>query len=155
MPKTWKDPFKAPEAKKVILGYLEAFDPDILVQFSQSVPVFVAKLGLEVIKPDDVWGGLSQDGSLSPKFGIGIFDLLKDIFEEYFRYKPKYPIKVTLPKIPGQFSLFWSSLFGEIPSPVLDAVERLYKEPLEIGKVDFAPEKLTDTLQATFSFRGG
>jgi hypothetical protein len=152
MPKTWKDPVKAPEAKRVILGYLEAFDPDILVQFSKSVPGFVANLGLEVIKPNDVWGGLGQDGNQSPKFGIGIFELLKDIFEEYFRYKPKYPVKVILPKIPGQVSLFWSSLFGEIPSNVLDAVERLYKEPLEIERVNFAPEKLTDTLAGNVFF---
>jgi hypothetical protein len=152
MPRTWKDPVKAPEAQKVVLGYLDAFDPDVLVQFSKSVPGFVSNLGLEVIKPNDVWGGLDRDGTLSPKFGIGIFELLKDIFEEYFRYKPKYPVKVILPKIPGQFSLFWSSLFGEIPSTVLDAVERLYKEPLEIEKVDFAPEKLTDTLAGSVFF---
>ncbi|MGC2490959.1 MAG: hypothetical protein WA412_19940, partial [Candidatus Sulfotelmatobacter sp.] len=89
MPKTWKDPVKAPEAKKVILGYLDAFDPDILVQFSTSVPDFVANLGLKVIKPADVWGGLGEDRNLSPKFGLGIFELLKDIFAEYFRYKSK------------------------------------------------------------------
>jgi hypothetical protein len=34
MPRTWKDFLKAPPAKSVILGYLEAFDPDVLVQFS-------------------------------------------------------------------------------------------------------------------------
>lgn len=155
MPITWKDPVKAPEAKKVILGYLEAFDPDILVQFSKSVPDFIAKLGLEVIKPVDVWGGLVQGGNLSPKFGIGIFDLLKDIFEEYFRYKPTYPVKVVLPNIPAQFSLFWASLFGEIPSIVLDVVEKLYMGPLEIEKVDFAPAKLTETWQTAFCFHGG
>jgi hypothetical protein len=32
MPKTWREPpFKTPEAKKVMLGYLEAFDPDVFV----------------------------------------------------------------------------------------------------------------------------
>ena len=152
MPKTWKDPVKAPEAKKVILGYLDAFDPDILVQFSKSVPDFIAKLRLEVIKPTDVWDGLAKERNLSPKFGIGIFELLRDIFEEYFRYKPKYPVKVVLPKIPAQFSLFWASLFGEIPSTVLDAVEKQYGEPLEIEKIDFALGKLTDTLAGNVFF---
>jgi len=64
MPKTWKDPVKAPEAKKVILGYIDAFDPDILVQFSENVPDFIANLGLEVIKPADVWHGLARVGRL-------------------------------------------------------------------------------------------
>jgi hypothetical protein len=146
------NPVKAPEAQKVILGYLDAFDPDILVQFSKTVPDFVANLGLRVIEPTDIWAGLGQEGNLSSKFGIGIFELLKDIFEEYFRYKPKYPVKVILPKIPGQFSLFWASLFGEIPSIVLDVVEKLYMERLEIEKVDFAPAKLTETLAGNVVF---
>src|SRR5207247_6513873 len=34
MPATWRaKPLKAPAAESVILGYLEAFDPDVLVQF--------------------------------------------------------------------------------------------------------------------------
>jgi hypothetical protein len=151
-PKTWKDPVKAPQAKKVIFGYLDAFDPDILVQFSKGTPDIIANLGLGVIKPDDVWQDLAQERYLSPKFGIGIFELLQDIFEEHFRYKPKYPVKVLLPKIPEQLSLFWTSFFGEIPSTVLDVVEKLYRERLEIEKADFAPEKLTETLAGNVLF---
>ena len=152
MPRTWKDPVKAPEAQKVILGYLDAFDPDILVQFSKSIPDFVTNLRLEVIKPTDIWGGLGREGNLSSKFGIGIFELLEDIFEEHFRYKPKYPVKVILPKIPSYLSLFWASLFGEIPSVVLDVIEKRYLEPLEIERVDFAPAKLTETLASNIFF---
>ena len=92
--------------------------------------------------------------STTTKFGIGIFELLKDIFEEYFRYKPKYPVKVTLLKIPGHLSLFWASLFGEIPPTVLDVVAKLYKEPLEIENVGFVPGKLTDMLAGNVFFRG-
>lgn len=145
-------PHQGPEAQKVILGYLDAFDPDILVQFSKSLPDFVANLGPRVIKPTDVWGSLSRDGSLLPKFGVGIFELLRDIFEEYFRYKPKYPVKVVLPKIPAQLSLFWASLLGEIPSTVLDVVEKLYGEPLEIEMIDFDTGRLIDTLAGNVFF---
>lgn len=152
MPKTWKDPFKAPEAKKVILGYIEAFDPDILVQFSKSVPDFITKLGLQIVAPTAVWDGLTQDRNLFPKFGIGIFEILKDIFEEYFRYKTKYPVKVVIPKIPAQFPLFWASLFGEIPSGLLDVIDKQYTEPLEIQKVGFAPDKLTEMLAGDVFF---
>src|ERR1700674_3477235 len=53
MPATWKDgPLKAPAAKNVILGYLEAFDPDILVQLSKEVPAYITKLAIEVVKPE-------------------------------------------------------------------------------------------------------
>src|SRR3989337_1669257 len=41
MPGSWREkPFRTPSAKKVILGSIEAFDPDILVQISKEVPAF-------------------------------------------------------------------------------------------------------------------
>src|SRR6267378_1483769 len=153
MPKTWREmPLRAPEAKKVILGYLESFDPDILVQFSKNVPEFVTKTGLEIIRPTDIWAGLGQDRNLSPKFGIGIFELLNNVFEEHFRYKPKYPVKVVIPRIPAQLTLFWVSLFGEIPPTLFDVIEKQYSEPLEIQNTDFALEKLTEMLAANILF---
>ena len=72
MPATWRDgPLKVPLAKEVILGYLDAFDPDVLVQFSREIPSFITATGLRVIKPEEVWSSLNE-GDLSPKFGIGI-----------------------------------------------------------------------------------
>src|SRR5688500_10078512 len=62
MPNTWKDgPVKAPKAKPVVLGYIEAFDPDILVQFAKDVPIYVKDLKLEIVKPNDCWDTLKED----------------------------------------------------------------------------------------------
>jgi hypothetical protein len=56
MPKSWRDgPLKAPNARKVITGYIDAFDPDILVQISTRIPKFVADAGLRIVKPGDIW----------------------------------------------------------------------------------------------------
>jgi len=152
MPATWRDtPLKAPPARNVILGYLEAFDPDVLVQFSQTVPEFITKTGLRIIKPDDIWRPLA-DGTLSPMFGIGIFELLSDIFEKYFKYKTKYPIKVLMPKIPAKLSLFWTSLFGDYQPAIASIVEKRYAEPLEIQSLDFDPDKLTEVMAGDVLF---
>jgi hypothetical protein len=146
MPATWRDkPLKAPPAKNVILGYLEAFDPDILVQLSGSVPDFIAKAGVEIIRPEEIWGSLNE-GSLSPQFGIGIFELLSDVFDKYFKYKRKYPVKVLMPKMPPRLSLFWASLFGELEPAITSILEKRYAEPLEIRSVDFQPEKLAEVM---------
>lgn len=153
MPKTWSEkPLRAPEAKKVILGYLDAFDPDILVQFSKSVPEFVTKTGLEIIEPERIWEGLSQQQNLSPKFGVGIFEILNDVFQEHFRYKAKYPVKVVVPEIPAKLSLFWASVFGEILSNLVEVLEKEYFRPLEIQKVDFTPAKLQEMLAGEVLF---
>jgi hypothetical protein len=145
MPATWRDkPLRSQPAKNVILGYLDAFDPDVLVQFSQTVPDFITKTGLEIIKPNDIWRYIGDN--LAPTFGVGIFELLSDIFDEYFKYKRKYPVKILLPKIPAQLSLFWASLFGEFESSIASIIEKRYSEPLEIQTVHFQPNKLSEVM---------
>lgn len=142
MPSTWRDgPIKAPSAKSVILGYIEAFDPDVFVQFSKDLPDFIGNLGIKIVKPDEIWSVLDDDNNLSPKYGLGIFELLNDIFEENFKFKMKYPIEVIFPKIPKQYSLFWASWFGELPSKVIPQLKKSYFEPLDIKTPDL---KLTD-----------
>ena len=38
-PRKWREkPFRPPTARSVVLGYLEAFDPDVLVQRSRRLP---------------------------------------------------------------------------------------------------------------------
>jgi len=133
MPATWRDkPIKTPSAKSVILGYIDAFDPDIFVQLSKGVPKFISDLGIEVIKSDEIWSTLDEPRNLSPKYGLGIFELLNDIFDKNFKFKMKYPIKIIFPKIPKDYSLFWASWFGELPEKVIPQLEKNYFKPLEI-----------------------
>ena len=147
MPKTWRDPFKAPTAKSVVLGYLEAFDPDVLVQFGTQVPDFVQSTGIRVIKPSDVWMLTGVERTLSPRFGIGIFELAGKIFDEHFRYKQKYPIRILFPKLPNELSLFWASMFGELPADISELVEKQYTDPLEIQTSDFHPDQFAELLK--------
>lgn len=152
MPATWSDkPSKAPSAKSVILGYLEGFDPDILVQFCETVPDFIAAAGLEIIKPEAIWRPLG-DRSLAPQFGIGIFELLTDVFEKHFKYKPKYPVKVLIPKIPPKLSLFWASLFGEIQPKIISVLEKRYFDALDVRTIDFQPENLAEVMAGDVLF---
>lgn len=153
MPKTWKDgPLKAPKAQKVISGYIEAFDPDVLIQFSKDVPQFIKDLKLEIIKPDEIWETLKEERNLSPKYGIGIFEIFNDLFQKYFKYKTKYPVKVVIPDLPKQHTLFWASVFGEIPSKLRSIVKKQYVEPLEIVESNFTPERVDEFLKGDVIF---
>ena len=153
MPATWRDkPLKAPPAKKVILGYIDAFDPDVLVQFSTALPEYIDETGLRVIKPDEVWETLDEGRSLSPKFGLGIFEILREVYDENFKFKAKYPVSVILPRIPSRLSLFWASLYGELPERHREIVERDYAEALEIQRVDVKNDNLADLLAGNVRF---
>lgn len=75
MPATWRDHgLPAPPAKAVVSGYLEAFDPDVLVQLSSHLPAYVSTTGRQVITPADIWEQVRQGNSRNPAYGIGILD---------------------------------------------------------------------------------
>lgn len=130
-PKNWEHPFRPPSPQSIVQGYIDAFDPDILVQCTPKLPEYVKNIGLEIIKPADIWEPLSRD-SLSPKYGIGIFELFSKIYEEHFRYKERYSLKVALPKFPQQYTLFWKSLYGSLPKKVIESINPRWKKALEI-----------------------
>jgi hypothetical protein len=153
MPATWRDkPLHAPPAKTVILGYIDAFDPDILVQFSTTLPEYIDETGLRVIKPEEVWETLDEGRSLSPKFGLGIFEILREVFDESFKFKAKFPISVILPRVPSRLSLFWASLFGELPERQREIVERHYAEALEVQSIDVKNDNLAELLAPKVRF---
>jgi len=153
MPSTWKEkPLRTPSAKSIILGYIEAFDPDIFVQFSKEVPKYINDIGIEIIRPGDIWSVLDEDRHLSPKYGLGIFELLNDIFEKNFKFKMKYPLEVVFPKIPKQFPLFWASWFGELPAKVTPILKKHYFEPLEVRTPDLNLENLKKILSGKTLF---
>ena len=131
---------------RLILGYIDAFDPDVLVQFSTALPEYITETGLRVINPTEVWETLDEGRSLSPKFGLGVFEILREVFDENFKFKAKYPVVVILPRIPSRFSLFWASLFGELPDRHREIVERDYAEALEIQSVEIKNDNLAELL---------
>lgn len=153
MPFTWREkPFKTPSAKSVILGYIEAFDPDIIVQLSEDIPKFITDIGIKIIKPAIIWEALENGKSFYPKYGIGVFELFENIFEQYFKFKMKYPFQVVFPRIPEEYSLFWASLFGEIPTKILSPLEKHYQNPLEIKKQDLKVDDIKQLLSGKSLF---
>lgn len=144
LPVTWREkPLRSPSASSAILGYIEAFDPDVLVQIStKRIPQYISKLGLRIIKPEDVWREMDEERNLSPRFGIGLFEILNEMFQEYFKFKAKYPIKIIFPKLPKQFSLFWASVFGDLPSHLNPLLTEHYYKPLEIETPNFKIEEI-------------
>jgi hypothetical protein len=154
MPKGWVDkPLKSPPAKSVILGYLSAFDPDVLVQLSKEVPDFVTAAGREVIKGEGIWEDPESKRRGSPRYGIGIFEILQDIFDKSFKYRPKYPLRVVIPKIPSQLALFWAAVLGEVP-PSVDKLlmEGDFGEALDIERPAFQTEQWSDLLKGNVLF---
>jgi len=147
-PASWKEEIlQTPPAKDVILGYLEAFDPDVLVQLSEELPSYISEKGLQIIKPEDIWRDLDVRNKIYPNYGLGVFEVLEDIYNIKFKYKAKYPVKVIFPNLPIRLGLFWTSLFGEIHSKILDILKEHFFEPLEIEIIDFKINNLSELMK--------
>ncbi|MFZ0871310.1 MAG: hypothetical protein WAM90_11370, partial [Rhodanobacter sp.] len=120
----------APSAKEKVLGYIDAFDPDILVQFAESLPSYLAHSRLQIVKPKDVWERTIF--SEQPALGLGVFTLLNDVYKRCFKYKPRYPSKVCVPIIPDKLGLFWASVYGEYTEGMRSTIDREYADLLDI-----------------------
>jgi hypothetical protein len=130
----------------VITGYLDAFDPDVVVHLCDDVPDFVKAPGRRMVPGSTIWQVLDTPRPLAPRYGIGIFEILGDVFEKHFRYKAKYPVRVLLPRIPRGLSLFWASLFGELPEQLLPILNSKFRNPLEIQDIDVELTRFRDLM---------
>jgi hypothetical protein len=141
MPISWREgPLRVPSARTVVLGQIDAFDPDVLVQFATSVPKYIADTRLRVVKPDDVLDQSSSETGHEPSFGIGVLELLRDIYAECFKYTSKYPVKVAMPAAPRELGLFWASVFGEYSNQIASVITDNFSEALEIERPLATPE---------------
>jgi hypothetical protein len=153
MPKTWQEkPIKTPSSKSVILGYIEAFDPDVFVQLSKNIPCYISESGIKIIKPEYIWRDIGEDGNLTPRFGIGLFEILNEIFKQDFRFTAKYPIRIIFPELPKEHSLFWASFFGDIPSKLTPLLKEHYYKPLEINTPNFKIENIDELVAGNVLF---
>ena len=136
IPSVWKEkplpehpPAERPSARSVVLGYINAFDPDFLVQLSKNVPRYVRDLGIKTIQSGDLWGDLNQQGKPPPNLGIGLFEILDRILEE-----DSPGVRIAFPKKIQELSLFWASVFGDIPDELDSLLEYYCQERLEVSR---------------------
>lgn len=152
-PRNWEKPFKSPNGETIVKGYIESFDPDVLVQCTTKLPDYIRQLGLDIVKANEVWEtGRGQTHEVYPRFGIGIFELFTHIYDEHFRYQEKYPPKIIIPKLPQNNSLFWASVFGVLPKYILNIINGGYKKALEIKNSKIEISKLDRDLNGNIWF---
>lgn len=135
VPDTWNDLHQAkPTPEAAVQGLLDAFDPDVLIRFVGQVPTHVANRGIEIVSSDEVWHYLGE-GVRYPTTGVGVFELLDDVFQEWFKFETKYRPKMVLPSV-GDDTLFWTSMCGDYSDEIKAVVTRDYAEPLSFESIE-------------------
>src|SRR5438034_775438 len=131
-PRRWDKMFRPPKAQEIVEGYIRAFDPDVLLNCTKrNVPQYLKNPARPIVDAGDIWAK-HKDQKFSPSWAIGIFDLLRWVFDEHFRFVERFPHKVRFLEIPGTYSLFWSAVFGSVPSFLEQSIKEHYTKALDL-----------------------
>lgn len=113
----WKDRTdeQNPTSKKIIQGYLDAYDPDIVITFREDL--WTSKYGDRDIVPfSEILAGVEEEGV--PRFGIGLFEILNQFIEEELKFVRREPLELRLLHSRDSSELFLSSVFGALPDEI-------------------------------------
>lgn len=139
-PRKWDDiSSRTKTIEKIVRGYIQAFDPDVFVLCTENTPSYFKELGIEVIPLEKVWlDDEEKDQAFIPLFGVGVFELLEEIYERHFRYAERYPLKLNFPDCSGELALFWSALYGEYPDSFKDRVNHFCSDAMDLAVTEQA-----------------
>ena len=114
IPSKWRDgPFKNPNAQSVISGYLDNFDPDYVIPMGECSGYSLDVGNREKIENvSEILASVEKDGT--PKYGIGLFEVLNYFFEEELKFQRRYPQDICVPRFGTRFRPFLASVFGTL-----------------------------------------
>lgn len=117
IPLAWKRRFPNQfKPMDVIRGYISAFDPDIIVAFSEKDAKSLASLSRRVVRDTEILEHFADDNTV--KYGIGLPEILRHFEHKELRFLRREPIKMTFPHARGSMALLCASVFGRLPSTV-------------------------------------
>ena len=123
LPKSWK--LSVPRnvtASAVLDGYLDAFDPDLVVTVGSLESVGGPFRGRDLIKCSTILKSASEDGT--PEVGTGLFELLQHFANDELKFVRQTPLQVRLPIFERNHHLFLGSVFGLLS----EEISKLFKQ---------------------------
>ncbi|MBI4257152.1 hypothetical protein HY626_03810 [Candidatus Uhrbacteria bacterium] len=143
-PRNWESPRfrRLPHPTDIVGGYLNAFDPDLVVPVGKCESRRFAVGHRDTVKIEEIIGDISDDGS--PEYGIGFIDLLEDFVEKELKFARKEPLNVIFPKYGRAYRLFLSSVFGVLPTKVQQLVDLRFKSAIDLKSVGCTIEGFPD-----------
>ena len=95
-PKRYNDhPFRGPNAKQLLDGFVEAFEPDFLVEAEPGLASRISFPGERVIGFDDLF---RRDEHGRGGYGLTLFDVCDALYQDTFRFVQRHPQRVVVPQ---------------------------------------------------------
>ena len=113
-PSNWSYlPLTPPAPDEIISGYIRFFDPDILITCGNANPASFANAGRMIVVADDLTEPIAKEGI--PGYGIGLFEILRELGRQEFKFVRRDKLKVLVPTFSGSPEPLLSGIFGDVP----------------------------------------
>lgn len=124
-PRNWSElPFDRFDRQSVFHGYLDLFDPDIIVPVG-SISLDASQVGCrQLLRLERVLGDAKGHGA--PNIGVGLFEVLDHLIGSELRYVRSRPIQFRLPRLSGPHALLLAALFGSLDATLAEQFNRRY-----------------------------
>jgi hypothetical protein len=103
---------RLPPPSEIVAGYLDGFDPDLIVPVGVCAGRQFPVGNRDQVNADELIGNLRR--SASPKYGIGLIEILRDFVEKELKFKRNDALEVPFPELPARYRLFHASVFGAL-----------------------------------------
>ena len=115
---------EASSTAEIFEGYLRAYDPDYVVRLGIVKDIPIEMDGYTEIESSDILQGFRQ--GITPGYGISVFSIIDHLLETEFKFQRSFPIPFRIPQCKD--SLFFTSLFGDVPKSLQKGLENYLKE---------------------------
>lgn len=134
LPANWSrnNHLPARRPREITDGYIEGFDPDIIVPISDGLDDNYSVGNRDVATASELLGKMLRSGT--PDIGIGAIELVHHLIDKEFKYVRREPASFVLPKFSKSDRLFLSSVFGAWPDDVFKVIEENMGERLGLSK---------------------
>jgi len=150
-PRNWeRHPDKKLIARKITEGYIEAFDPDFLISLGKIQGKDAQYTNYKTISVEEIEKGINDTGG--PGYGIGIYDLLKHLYQKEFKFSRADNLRITIPAFSRGYNLFLSAIFGSLPPDVDQIIKKNFDHPLGIQRPEISVRNYSDFLKPSFLF---
>ncbi len=104
---------RQPQPADIISGYLEGFDPDLVVPLGKCAKHTYQIGNRDLVQEVELLGDINK--TATPRYGIGLIELLRDFLEKELKYKRNDDLHIAIPEMPRAYRAFLASVFGALP----------------------------------------
>ncbi|MBI4006736.1 MAG: hypothetical protein HY356_08700 [Gammaproteobacteria bacterium] len=105
---------RLPHPADIITGYLDGFDPDLVVPVGQCAKHSYQIGNRDLVQETELLGDINK--TATPRYGVGLIELLRDFLEKELKYKRNDDLHIAIPNITRAYRTFLASVFGVLPA---------------------------------------